>query len=202
MPKATYFKLSEAKQNQIIQAGMNGFSKASFNEVKISSIIKEAKIPRSSFYDYFDDKLDLFKYLIGIIGEAKKKYFEEVLDQNTDFFDYLSSILKAGAKFAASKPEYDAIGKRMYKDFELMKEIFGEAMQDIPNEYEAIIRKGIENHTIRADINIKFIAQVLSILSSQLIVENMDETHNLSEIIEESVEHMMDFIKQGIGHQS
>ncbi len=201
MPKPTFHKLTMDKQKQIVDAAVDEFSECSFNEVKIASIIKKAKIPRSSFYDYFEDKTDIFRYVIGVIGEEKKKYFMDVLEPDEEnFFDYLRSVLHAGAKFAASKPEYDRIGKRMYKDFELMKEIFNVEIDDIPNKFEAIIVKGIENATIRKNVNIEFISKVLTILSAQIVADTTKESDlDLSEIISNNIDDMIDFIKFGIG---
>lgn len=71
MPKQTFFNLSEDKRNRIIQSAMQIFSKYSLNDASISEIIESANISRGSFYQYFEDKTDLYMYLIGLF---KKNY--------------------------------------------------------------------------------------------------------------------------------
>lgn len=50
---------------------MAEFSEHGYQESSISSIIKKAKIPRGSFYQYFEDKLDLYKYVVEQVGIKK-----------------------------------------------------------------------------------------------------------------------------------
>ncbi|HLQ75105.1 MAG TPA: TetR/AcrR family transcriptional regulator [Alloiococcus sp.] len=87
MPKDTFYNLSKEKRDHIIQAAMKVFSIQSFNEAAISEIIRHADISRGSFYQYFDDKLDLYKYLIGLF---KKNYHSLMLkkfqEHDGDFY--------------------------------------------------------------------------------------------------------------------
>lgn len=63
----------------------------------ISKSVKEAGIPKGSFYQYFEDKFDLFYHIIKKVSEMKKKYFLPVLDnmKNHTFFESLGFIYKA-----------------------------------------------------------------------------------------------------------
>ncbi|WP_225350832.1 TetR/AcrR family transcriptional regulator [Lacticaseibacillus camelliae] len=65
MPKPTFFRLAETKRKRLIKAAYDEFSRASFQDASISNIIKEAGIPRGSFYQYFEDKSDIFFLLAG-----------------------------------------------------------------------------------------------------------------------------------------
>mgnify|MGYP001940112977 CR=1 FL=1 len=87
MPKDTFFNLSKEKRDRIIQGAMKVFSTQAFNDASISEIIRNADISRGSFYQYFDDKIDLYKYLIGLF---KKNYHSLMLkkfqDHDGDFY--------------------------------------------------------------------------------------------------------------------
>ncbi|MCR5837779.1 MAG: TetR/AcrR family transcriptional regulator [Lachnospiraceae bacterium] len=74
MPKSTFFRISEEKRKRVIVAAQNEFFSHSYNEVSINQIIKNAKIPRGSFYQYFEDKEDLF---LHVVQEQKKIIQEE-----------------------------------------------------------------------------------------------------------------------------
>ena len=66
MPSATFFNLSEEKKKKLINAATHEFSIHILEEVSINQIIKNASIARGSFYMYFKDKNDLYKYLLKL----------------------------------------------------------------------------------------------------------------------------------------
>lgn len=64
MPKRTFFNLPMEKQETIIAAAKKEFSMHSYHDASINQIIKDAKIPRGSFYMYFENKEDVFYYIL------------------------------------------------------------------------------------------------------------------------------------------
>ena len=64
MPSRTFFNLKEEKRDRIEKALIHEFGKGPFEQASITNIIKEANIPRGSFYQYFEDKKDAVKYII------------------------------------------------------------------------------------------------------------------------------------------
>ena len=64
MPSNTFLNLPEDKQNRLMDAASREFSAKPYNEASINKIIQEAGIPRGSFYMYFQDKEELFRYLV------------------------------------------------------------------------------------------------------------------------------------------
>ncbi len=67
MPTKTFFNLSKEKQSRLIAAAAEEFSRVSLNEASINNIIKKAEISRGSFYQYFEDKEDLYYYYLGLL---------------------------------------------------------------------------------------------------------------------------------------
>src|SRR5699024_12851064 len=64
MPKQTFFNLPAEKQQAIITTAISEFARVPFQDASIANIIKDADISRVSFYQYFEDKEDLFFYLL------------------------------------------------------------------------------------------------------------------------------------------
>ncbi len=64
MPKQTFFNLFPAKKELIEKIALKEFSSKPFEEVTVGVIVKECGIPRGSFYQYFEDKVDLFEFLV------------------------------------------------------------------------------------------------------------------------------------------
>ncbi|NLY51524.1 MAG: TetR/AcrR family transcriptional regulator, partial [Firmicutes bacterium] len=77
MPKDTFFNLPEDKRQRIIDAAIDEFAHRSFHDARITAIVDAAGIAKGSFYQYFEDKKDLFKYIIGLIAERKIEYINQ-----------------------------------------------------------------------------------------------------------------------------
>ena len=65
MPTSTFFNLPPPKRERLLRAAEAEFVRKPFNEASINRIIQAAEIPRGSFYQYFEDKTDLFRYILG-----------------------------------------------------------------------------------------------------------------------------------------
>ena len=64
MIKQTFYNLPEQKRQRVINAVIDEFADTENDKVSINRIVKKANISRGSFYQYFDDKLDLVEVLI------------------------------------------------------------------------------------------------------------------------------------------
>ena len=78
MPKETFLNLSEDKKNKIINAAKKEFARVPIEEASIKNIVEEAEIARGSFYQYFESKEDLLKYILN----SKAKNLEAFLKQS------------------------------------------------------------------------------------------------------------------------
>lgn len=81
MPTNTFFRLPEEKRVRLIDAAWEEFTSTRFSDVSINRIIHHARIPRGSFYQYFEDKEDLFIYLMDDIRRHFVDALEEMLIQ-------------------------------------------------------------------------------------------------------------------------
>ncbi|AKR12673.1 TetR family transcriptional regulator (plasmid) [Bacillus cereus] len=88
MPKQTFFNLERKKKEVLIQAAMKEFSRVPLFEASISNIIKDAGIPRGSFYQYFEDKEDVFFFLLNEHSKRYNDKFILIIKENEgDLFD-------------------------------------------------------------------------------------------------------------------
>ena len=89
MPTSTFFRLPEEKRERLMDAAWAEFTSTSFTDASINRIIHSARIPRGSFYQYFQDKEDLFWHLLGEIRQYFFGVFEEVLRETRgDLFPF------------------------------------------------------------------------------------------------------------------
>ena len=82
MPSDTFFRLPAEKRERIINAAWDEFTAVSYADVSINRIIRAAEIPRGSFYQYFEDRNDLFRYLTAEIKEYVREGYLAVLREN------------------------------------------------------------------------------------------------------------------------
>lgn len=98
VPKPTFFNLTLEKQEILLDAAKKEFSRVSLYEASISNIIKDAGIPRGSFYQYFDDKEDVFFYLLEEDSKRVYELFISIIKMNNghlfeSFVDWFKNIL-------------------------------------------------------------------------------------------------------------
>ncbi|WP_066248687.1 TetR/AcrR family transcriptional regulator [Neobacillus drentensis] len=88
MPKQTYFHLPKDKQDKLIDAAKGEFSRVPLHEASIANIIKSAGIPRGSFYQYFEDKEDIYYFLLNQLAQKNNERFIGLLkEKNGDLFE-------------------------------------------------------------------------------------------------------------------
>lgn len=73
MIKKTFYNLPEEKRQRVTEAIVDEFANVEDDKVSINRIVQKANISRGSFYQYFDDKLDLVEVLI-------RSYLNMVID--------------------------------------------------------------------------------------------------------------------------
>ena len=77
----TFLRLPEEKRNRFLEAAWEEFTSVPFEAASINKIVRRAKIPRGSFYQYFSDKEDLFFYIQkSMLGHVMEEYVR-VLDR-------------------------------------------------------------------------------------------------------------------------
>ena len=101
MPTTTFFNLPEEKRERLLAAARTEFARTSYGEASVNRIIRAAGIPRGSFYMYFTDKGELFRYLMERYGEMLVESFGGLLDR------------AGGDLFAAVLDLYDAIAAQL-----------------------------------------------------------------------------------------
>lgn len=96
MPNPTFFNLAQDKQQVLIDAAKKEFSRVPLNDALISNIVKSAEISRGSFYQYFEDKEDVFYFLLEEHAKENKDRFKALLiETNGDLFETYIKMFRA-----------------------------------------------------------------------------------------------------------
>lgn len=94
MPTKNYFNLQKSKQDAILNSAKNEFSCYAYEDVSIFQIAKNAGISRASFYCYFSDKLDIYKFVLSEILDEIKNYISKISAPPYDVFDAIKFVFE------------------------------------------------------------------------------------------------------------
>lgn len=79
MIKKTFYNLPYEKRKRITDAVIKEFMERPNEKVSINRIIKTAEISRGSFYQYFDDKVDLIEIITKTMFDESSNKTKEIL---------------------------------------------------------------------------------------------------------------------------
>ena len=115
MPKDLFYSIDAEKQSKILEAAMLEFSSQLYVNSSINQIIKQADISRGSFYQYFEDKDDLYFYMIGkMVSNTAYRYLQEVVSTKPkDIFSVYQAMFDYNLKLL-SDPTYQGFFRNLY----------------------------------------------------------------------------------------
>ncbi len=183
MPKLTFSNLSDNKRNTILKAAIDEFASAGYDLSSIQKIIKASGIPRGSFYQYFEDKADLFGEVMVMISKRKMEYIYPVMDRAEDLglFDLMKELLKAGVEFGTNDPQAFQIAKGLSSSKTLdlasfVKSFKKQVYERIQITEEDIYNTAIENSLKRGEIDPRYSYETILNYSTK-ILENISELY-------------------------
>ncbi|GKU23698.1 TetR/AcrR family transcriptional regulator [Clostridium folliculivorans] len=180
MPKQLFFSLSSEKQNKIKDSALAEFSENQFHEASINQIIKIAGISRGSFYQYFEDKEDLYFYLIKDFLESKLSEFSKSYvkgEYNNVFTVYRQIFLSMLSTISDEK--YQPFFKNMFLslNYDLEKKL----REIVEKMQEAILSNTFKKAMINIGDELPYLKELLQIirlisndLFTRKVIENLD----------------------------
>ena len=204
MPNKTFFNLNQEKRDRVLDSAIDEFAKNGYSKASITSIVNKAEIAKGSFYQYFKNKYDLFKYIIKIAVERKLEYINSSINSyksEFDFIEYWKMLNKAGIKFAKDNKDLATISLSLIKnkDKEKFNDIITQLKPLSDEMFEELIKKAQRKGQIRNDIDQKYISHLLY-KSSFFITEYFLEEGNSNNFDNylPMVDKMMEIISFGI----
>src|SRR5689334_7133759 len=106
MPKQTFLNLPLEKRETIMNAAIEEFADYGLENASTNRIVKNSGIAKGSFYQYFEDKQDVFMHMLTVIEVKGVKFFTDIQppEKNMDTFHYFRWMIKAGMEFGLTHP--------------------------------------------------------------------------------------------------
>lgn len=201
IPKKTFYNLSEEKKDRIITAAITEFSKRSFEEAKLSNIIKESKIPRGSFYQYFVDKRDLYLHIMEVTKNIKMGYMEDIFNEagTIPFLDLFRKLFVAGIKFAREHEDLVNLGKLLVTaKGPIYDEVMKDGLAQAEQLYIGLIEIDKEKGIIRQDVDSKILASLVIDLSNSVLVDSFRDKDDDFKNLLTKIDNLINIFRKGI----
>lgn len=209
MPKETFYNLPDKKRERIEEIAIDEFSSKGYDQATISAIVKKAKIAKGSFYQYFNDKKDLFKHIMDLIAKEKMAFMSPVLKnpEKHKFLSLIKEVYLSAIRFGANHPKLLFIASELNnnKSHPVYKEFVEEGKKQSITIFSNLIELAIQRGELREDLDIQFLAFMISAMGFNLNeyyfefmnVENLDYEDYSHKIIE-LVDQQIDILEKGI----
>jgi AcrR family transcriptional regulator len=156
MPKPTFLNLPEEKRQAFLKIALDEFASKDYNSASISKIVEKAGIAKGSLYQYFDDKQDLFLYLLEV---SNQRLLDAVRssppsDAKAGFFETLRWQMTATVRAAVQFPVESRLAQRAYTSpLPFRDKVLDQARTLRSGHFEAMIRKAQANGELRPDLD-------------------------------------------------
>lgn len=173
MIKRTFYNLPEQKRQRIIDAIVEEFSSSSTEKVSINRIVKAANISRGSFYQYFDDKVDLVEVLTKSFVDLSIEGANKALEySNGDIFYTYEKLFEIITNFAQDKTQ-KVILKNLLRSLRANDDLVSEYLLNRFNGFEELnkIAKqyNTDNLKFKSSEDVEYLSQILTQLLKNAI---------------------------------
>lgn len=178
MPKQTFLNLPEEKRSVIVSAAIDEFAEYGFESASINRMVVNSGISKGSFYQYFEDKRDVFMHLLAVIEQEKRLYFKDIHppSHNMDTFQYFRWMMKAGMEFNSAYPRItQAISRVLLVEGLYYGKLFGDYHLKALDALRMMIKQAIQRGEVDPSIDIDLAVMVMDTWSNAISTYILNE---------------------------
>jgi AcrR family transcriptional regulator len=110
MPSITFTNLPAAKKDKFIRVAMEEFASAGYEKASVTQMVKKLKIAKGSVYQYFENKKELYFYLLDQAQQARQEYMKPILrNPPGNFWESYVNLFEASLRFDYENPEMSTL---------------------------------------------------------------------------------------------
>lgn len=200
MIKKTFYNLPYEKRKRITDAVIKEFMERPNEKVSINRIIKTAEISRGSFYQYFDDKVDLIEIITKTMFEESSNKAKEILKLSCGdlfvmyikMFDYFGDYSSQKQTMKIMRNIVDSFKANDDLVSEYLKNRFNMALTN--NEIYTMVDR--QNLKFQDNESVKCLIEILTQVLKNAIVDVFVAGSDREEVRERLIKKI-DIIKQG-----
>ena len=156
MPKQTFLNLPEEKRKAFLDIALEEFANNDYNTASVSKIVEKAGIAKGSVYQYFDDKQDLFLYLLDVANQEMMGVIQQTPppDSNADFFETLRWQMSVSVQASLKYPVHSRLARRAYSSPLPFRDTILEKAKKIRDEhFQAMITRAQASGDLDPDLD-------------------------------------------------
>lgn len=155
-----FHRISEEKQNTILQAALNEFAQYGYSEANINKIAEHAHISVGSLYKYFNDKQSLYLAIVSYSADTLREVLNQIMEESSDFFTIVERIIREIQHHARINGNLFRLYNEMTAEnnFELTWKTSGSVESVTADLYTSLIEKAQAEGSIRKEINARYSA--------------------------------------------
>lgn len=178
MPSATFLKLAETKRKHFVAEAYKEFSRNSFEAASITNLVKSLGIAKGSVYQYFEDKEELYTYLVHDANKQLNQLLDKACPYNGEkFYDWYAKLLMVELKFLISFPQFAILFQKLHTE---TSNPLRSLIQDIDSNWLERISANLPASLYDSPINNKLLVQ------SPLMIFDMITTNlNLNKLVDD-----------------
>lgn len=200
MIKKTFYNLPYEKRKRITDAVIKEFMERPNEKVSINRIIKTAEISRGSFYQYFDDKVDLIEIITKTMFEESSNKAKEILKLSCGdlfvmyikMFDYFGDYSSQKQTMKIMRNIVDSFKANDDLVSEYLKNRFNIALSN--NEIYIMVDR--QNLKFQDNESVKYLIEILTQVLKNAIFDVFVAGSDREEVRERLIKKI-DIIKQG-----
>lgn len=170
MPTDTFNNLPEQKRNRIIDLAIEEFAANPYDVASISNLVREAGIAKGSLYQYFEDKKDLYCYLIEVAANEKLQLVKDLPapDHNAGLFGYMRWQFLSEVFFEIRHPALAQLSYRAFVEGVKFPEMVEELRRRGTTQFfKQLISQGILHGEVAAWVDPDVAAFIMEIIFYQ-----------------------------------
>ncbi len=178
MPKQTFLNLSEEKRQIIVNAAVEEFAEHGFKAASINRIVAKSGISKGSFYQYFKDKMDVFRYLMDMLANEKIEFFKDKhpSSSNMDTFEYFRWLVKTGMEFNSVYPRMTrAVTRALLDEGLYYGEKFAEYRQLTTDTLAAMIKQALKRGEMDPSVDVELAVMVMNTWTNAITTYILNE---------------------------
>ncbi|MFO0580549.1 MAG: TetR/AcrR family transcriptional regulator [Polyangia bacterium] len=174
MPTDTFFGLPPARRERLVNEALIEFADRTYAEASLSQIARRARIAKGSFYQYFEDKLELYKWLLTEeVPRRKREFIDAGPGHRGTFWTRLETHIERGMAFLVAHPRLARLSAAA-ADPTAQPEVRGlhKAICDAGrDELRALLQHGAATGALRADVDLDAATHLVSAIIGPGLLE-------------------------------
>ncbi len=159
----SFYNLKQEKQERIINAGIKEFVTSGFDKSSTNAIVEEAGISKGSLFNYFNNKKELYLFLLDYSLQVVDKIIDDIDLKDGDLFNRIHNIGIRKLYVQMEFPHlFDLLTAAVAEDSETVREAIKVKLDPVYSESQKRLYENIDYSLFREDVDVEKAIEILN----------------------------------------